>query len=142
MTLTKYLIDNTDDASMKVDLQGTDETTSLQLVNEVAVLEIPPDESTGETQATAMDMKFISETISIRGTLKDGMGDHNILAPTTKHEKIWALFTLEILPCKFYWGSSSPRTFYVKITRYTMTQLPGHIDVEYDLVLRIVKNES
>jgi len=142
MSYGKYLIDNSDDAAKKVDLFGTGETTSLQLVNEIAVMEMPPDEASGETQAVAMDMKFISETITVRGTFKEGVGDHNILTPTTKHEKVWALFTLEILPCKFYWGATTPRAFYVKISRYSITESPGHIDIDYDIQMRLVKNET
>lgn len=137
-TPVKYLINDAEDADLKVDFQGTGETVTLNLVNQVAIMEMPPDPSTGETTSVPMDMKFISETISVRGTFKDGLGSNNITSGTTKHERLWALFSLEVKPLKFYWGHTAAKTFHVSFTRYTMTETAGHIEVDYDVTLSLV----
>lgn len=108
-------------------------------VNDVAVLEVPAD-STGNTQAIAMDLKYTQETISIQGQFKDGLGNADWTTPgSTNFEKLLKLAKTEILPLVLTWPST--KTWYCIVTRLNVNEQGGYGNtVSYDIALRIVAN--
>jgi hypothetical protein len=107
-------------------------------VNEVAVLEVPAD-SSGNTQAQAMDLKYTQESVTIQGSFMDGLGTADWNTPgSTKFEKLLALAKLEIVPLVLAWPVAT-KTWYCIVTRLTVGEQGGHGNtVSYDIALRIV----
>ena len=128
--------------TVTVDFAGTFDSGSgpqYNYVNEVAILEVPAD-ATGNTQAQAMDLKYTQESVNIRGQFKDGIGAGDWTTPgSTKFEKLLKLSKVEILPLVLTWPAST-KTWYCIVTRLTVGEQGGHIEVTYELTLRIVAN--
>ncbi len=128
-------------SSVTVDLDNTyNEGGGPQYVyvNEVAVLEVPAD-SSGNTQAQAMDLKYTQESVNISGQFMDGLGIMDWITPgSTKVEKLLALAKIEILPLILTWPVST-KTWNCIITRVTFGEQGSHgKTISYDLSLRIV----
>jgi hypothetical protein len=128
--------------TISVDFAGTYEGGSgpqYSYVNEVAILEVPAD-AAGNTQAQAMDLKYTQESVSIRGQFKEGIGAGDWTTPgSTKFEKLLKLSKVEVLPLVLTWPAST-KTWYCIVTRLTVGEQGGRIEVSYDINLRIVAN--
>jgi hypothetical protein len=106
--MSNSIILTNDTGTVSVDLTKTASITR-SLTNPIIIITIPTDkdDTTATGGAVSINLKMLSDMITIGFTLETGIGTHKIDGTGTSYEKLVYLFKYDDQPKKLYWGETA-----------------------------------
>lgn len=126
--MTDALVIYKKDLSSSVDLTDNHPRVTRQFTNPVAIIALPAQKANAKTNQYAIDLRMITEIITIDCILTDGLGNNDPAAGTTKYEKL-----IKIL-CNgeskaLVWGPTTMTKYIVSFLSLNITSEPGHKNI-------------
>jgi hypothetical protein len=115
-------------STISVDLTDNHPRVTRSFTNPIAVIALPASKADAKTKQYAIDLRMITEIITIDCILTDGIGSNNPASPSTKYEKLVNIM-LDGNSKLLVWGPTNMTKYVIGFLSLNVISDPGKKDI-------------